>query len=181
VAITGASGAIYGIRLLQALRDKGVETHLVVTRSAETIICHETEISIDEIKRLATHCYDESDFNAPIASGSFKSSGMAIIPCSMKTLGGIASGFAYNLVMRAADVTLKERRTLVLVPRETPLNAIHLGNMLKLTRIGAIVLPPVPAFYNLPKSIDDIVDHTVGRVLDCFGIDHALYKRWGGK
>ena len=179
VAITGASGAVYGVRLLQVLRDKDVETHLIVTGSAETVIRQETETSVDEVKRLARYCYNENDFNAPIASGSYKSSGMVIIPCSMKTMGGLASGFAHNLVIRAADVTLKERRTLVLVPRETPLNAIHLENMLKLANIGAIILPPMPAFYGLPKSIDDIVNHTVGRVLDFLGVDHALYRRWG--
>jgi len=178
VAITGASGSIYGIRLLEVLKDKGVETHLIVSKTAEKVILHETDKPINYVKDLATFCYEEEDLTAPIASGSFEFDGMVVVPCSMKTLSGIASGFAINLIIRAADVTLKEQRTLILVPRETPFSVIHLSNMLKLAKIGAVILPPIPAFYNLPESIDDIINHTVGKILDVLKIKHQLYKRW---
>jgi len=179
VAITGASGSIYGIRLLEVLKEKGIEVHLIVTKNAEKIIFHETGKTINDVKSLASFCYGEEDLTALIASGSFEFDGMIVIPCSMKTLSGIASGFAFNLVIRAADVTLKEKRNLILVPRETPLNVIHLLNMLKLAKIGAVILPPIPSFYNCPKSVDDIINHTVGRILDILKIRHELYKKWG--
>jgi len=179
VSITGASGTVYGIRLLEVLREKSIGTDLVITETAKKILNRETRRLVEEIEGLATRCYDESDLEAPISSGTYKTLGMVVIPCSMKTLAGIASGFSYNLVIRAAEVTLKERRTLVLVPRETPLNIVHLRNMWYLARIGAVILPPMPAFYNRPKTLNDIIDYTVGRVLDCFSVDHDLYERWG--
>ena len=157
VAITGASGAMYGIRLLEVLKEKRVETDLVITKAAETIICYETDKSVEELKLLGTRCHNPGDFMAPIASGSCKFSGMVIIPCSMKTLGGIASGFAYNLVLRAADVALKERRKLILVPRETPLNVIHLKNMLKVALAGAIILPRCLHFIIHPKQLKTLL------------------------
>ncbi len=178
VSITGASGAVYGIRLLEVLKKKNIETHLVVTKTAERIIRCETKRSVSQVKRLANHCYDENNLGAPIASGSFRFSGMVIIPCSMKTLAGVASGFTNNLVLRAADVALKEHRMLILVPRETPLNVIHLRNMLRLAATGVTILPPMPAFYNSPKTVDDIVNHIVGKVLDQLLIEHELYERW---
>ena len=178
VAITGASGAIYGLRMLEVLAEKNFETHLVITKTAKNILRQETEKSVEEIESLASYHYDDNDLMAPIASGGFKTIGMIIAPCSMKTLAAISSGFSNNLVSRAADVTLKERRTLVLVPRETPFSAIHIRNMLRLANIGAIILPPIPAFYNSPKSINDLVDHTIGKILECYGVEHTLYRKW---
>jgi flavin prenyltransferase len=180
VAITGASGAIYGVRLLERLRDLPVETHLIATRWARVTIEHETGRSFAEVKQLADHVYAENDQAAAVSSGSFLTDGMVIAPCSTKTLAAIANGFAYNLVCRAADVVLKERRRLVLVVRETPLHATHLRNMLTLTEMGATVAPPVPAFYALPQSIDDIVDQTVERLLDQFDFQLDSPYRWGG-
>jgi 4-hydroxy-3-polyprenylbenzoate decarboxylase len=179
IGISGASGTVYGLRLLEILHKLRMETHLVMTKTAEEVIEIENGVAIGEIKRLATYCYDINDLTAPIASGDFQSEGMVIAPCSMKTLAGVANGYSQNLLLRAADVTLKERRRLVLVPRETPLNSIHLENMLKLARIGVTILPAMPAFYHKPKSIDDLVNHIVGKILDVFGIEHQLYKRWG--
>ncbi|HYF93998.1 MAG TPA: UbiX family flavin prenyltransferase [Symbiobacteriaceae bacterium] len=179
VGMTGATGAIYGIRLLEALKDLGVETHLIVSSWAEKTIAIETDYTVDEVKRLASRVHPLQNQAAPISSGSFATAGMAVIPCSMKSLAAIAHGFSDNLVHRAADVVLKERRKLVLVPRETPLHDIHLQNMLTLSRSGAVILPPMPAFYNRPASVDDIVNHTVARVLDQFGIENSLTKRWG--
>ncbi|HHY33996.1 MAG TPA: UbiX family flavin prenyltransferase [Firmicutes bacterium] len=176
--MTGASGAVYGIRMLEVLKEAGVETHLVVSKWAEETIKLETARTISEVRKLATHWYDESDLAAPISSGSLKSLGMVVVPCSVRTLSSIANGFSHNLIARAADVTLKERRRLVLVVRETPLSSIHLENMLRVTRAGAIVMPPNPAFYMKLASVDDLVDCFVGRVLDLFGVEHGLRCRW---
>lgn len=181
VGITGASGAIYGVRVLEALRDAGVETHLIITRWAEETIRVETGCRPEEVRALACHSYDEDDLAAPVSSGSFRTSGMVIAPCSMKTLSSIANGFSHNLVSRAADVTLKEGRRLVLAVRETPLSVIHLENMLKVARAGAVVMPPNPAFYSKPRSIDDIVDSFVARLLDVLSVEHNICRRtWGG-
>jgi len=180
VAITGASGIIYGKRLLEVLRDREVETHLVVTDAAEKVAKHELDATKADLEKLADHAYNADNLFAPIVSGSFKMDGMVIIPCSMKTLAGIAHGYSQNLVLRAADVTLKEKRRLILVPRETPLSAIHLRNMLELAKQGALIVPAIPAFYHEPKTIEDIIDFVVGKVLDCLGIEHQLFKRWPG-
>lgn len=179
MGISGTSGVIYGIRLLEELRKKKVETHLILTKACEQIIKEETNLSKDDVEALAAHHYDIDSFMAPIASGSFKTDGMVVTPCSMRTLSGIAHGYSENLLLRAADVTIKERRPLILVPRETPLSPIHLNNMLKLSRIGVTLLPAMPAFYHKPKSIDDIVNFIVGKVLDILEVDNSLYKRWG--
>ncbi|MFZ5646901.1 MAG: UbiX family flavin prenyltransferase [Bacillota bacterium] len=180
VAISGATGAIYGIRLLQALREcGGYEIHLVLSRWAERTIALETGFTVDEVRSLADIQHDLHDVGAAIASGSFRTLGMVVIPCSMKTLAGIAHGFSENLIIRAADVMIKERKKLILVPRETPLSIIHLENMLTVTRAGACLIPPMPAFYNHPASIDDIVNHLVGRVMDQLGIQHNMVRRWG--
>lgn len=178
VAITGASGAIYGKRLLEVLQNKSVETHLVISKAAEKVIKHELEIAGKDLEKLATHVHGVGDLNAPIVSGSFKTNGMVIIPCSMKTLAGISHGYSDNLILRAADVTLKEKRKLILVPRETPLSAIHLRNMLDLAKNGAIIVPAMPAYYHKPKSISSLTDYIVGKVLDLLEIEHTLYKRW---
>jgi 4-hydroxy-3-polyprenylbenzoate decarboxylase len=178
VAITGASGVIYGKRLLEVLQKKGVETELVISKAAEKVIEHELEISGKDLEKLATKVYDIDDLNAPIISGSFKTNGMIIIPCSMKTLAGISYGYSDNLILRAADVTLKEKRKLILVPRETPMSAIHLRNMLDLARNNVIIVPAMPAYYQKPKSISSLVDYIVGKVLDLLDINHTLYKRW---
>jgi len=178
IAITGASGVIYGKRLLEELHNKKVETHLVISQAAKEIIKLELESSEKNLEKLANHVHEIDDWSSPIVSGSFKTDGMVIVPCSMKTLAGIASGFAENVILRAADVTLKEQRKLILVPRETPLNIIHLRNMLDLAKQGAIIVPSMPAYYHKPKKIDDLVDFVVGRILDVLGIEHDLYKRW---
>jgi 4-hydroxy-3-polyprenylbenzoate decarboxylase len=180
VGISGASAAIYGIRLLEVLRETDVETHLVISSAAKKIILMETDFQVEEVEAMADHVYDIDDIGAAIASGSFKTDGMVIIPCSMKSLSAIANSYGANLLLRAADVTLKERRRLVVVVRETPLHRGHLQLMLRLTEMGAIIFPPLPAFYHRPKTVEDIVDHTVGRVLDLFGIEHALFERWSG-
>jgi 4-hydroxy-3-polyprenylbenzoate decarboxylase len=180
VAITGATGTPYGIRLLEVLRGGGVETHLIVSRWGARTLLHETRYSLDQVRRLATRWYSEDDQGAAPASGSFLTAGMVIAPCSMRTLSAIAHGQADNLVHRAADVVLKERRRLVLLVREAPLSAIHLENMLALSRMGAIVSPPVPAFYDRPRTIDDIVNHTVQRTLDLFDIHLDVAERWSG-
>jgi 4-hydroxy-3-polyprenylbenzoate decarboxylase len=180
VAITGSTGTIYGVRLLQLLRDTDVETHLVVSRWGARTLLQETPFSLAEVQKLATRAYPAADQGAAISSGSFITLGMAIVPCSMRTLAAIAHGQADNLVHRAADVVLKERRRLVLAAREAPLSEIHLENMLKLTRMGAIVSPTVPAFYDHPRTIDDLVNHTVGRLLDLFDIHLDVTERWSG-
>jgi 4-hydroxy-3-polyprenylbenzoate decarboxylase len=180
VGITGATGAVYGVRLLEALHGTGVETHLVMSRWGARTLLHELPLKLEEVRRLATHSYAEDDQGAAPSSGSMITEGMVIAPCSMRTLSAIAQGSAQNLVQRAADVTLKERRRLVLLVREAPLSEIHLENMLKLARMGAVILPPVPAFYDRPQSIDDIVNHTVQRALDLFGIHLDVPERWRG-
>jgi flavin prenyltransferase len=181
VGITGATGAIFGVRLLQALRAADVETHLVLSKWGMQTVEHETGITAPELNALASVVHGSGNMAATISSGSFRTEGMVVAPCTMKTLGAIAQGYGDNLVQRAADVVLKERRKLVLVARETPLSEIHLENMLKLSRMGVTILPPMPAFYNKPQSIDDIVDHIVARVLDQFDIDADFAKRWDGQ
>jgi 4-hydroxy-3-polyprenylbenzoate decarboxylase len=178
VGISGASGVIYGVRLLQVLKELPVETHLVMTRTAEVALAHETDWKVEDVRRLADVAFRIDDLAAAISSGSYRTIGMIVAPCSMRSLGEIANGITSNLLTRAADVVLKERRRLVLVARETPLHAIHLRNMTTLAEMGAIIAPPVPAFYNRPKTLDDIVDHTVGRVLDLFDLDTGTVKRW---
>ncbi len=180
VAMTGATGSVYGIRLLQALRGSDVETHLVISGWGARTLVHETPYSLEQVRAMATRAYSENDQGAALSSGSFLTAGMVIAPCSMRTLSAIAHGQAENLVHRAADVVLKERRRLVLLVREAPLSDIHLENMLKLSRMGAVVSPPVPAFYNHPQSIDDLVNHTVQRVLDLFEIHLDVAARWTG-
>jgi len=179
VGITGSTGVIYGIRLLEVLKEKNIETHLILTEWAQKCIAMETDYKIDQVKSLATIISDETNMAASVSSGTHKIDGMIVIPCSMKTLSGIANGYDETLVARAAGVTLKESRKLVLVTRETPLTAINLENMLKLARLGVVILPPVPGFYTKPKTIDELVTHTVGKCLDQFDIEHNLYKRWG--
>ena len=181
VGITGATGAPFGVRLLELLHDvAGVETHLVLSRWARSTIELEAPYTAREVARLADVSYGPGDQAAAISSGSFRTDGMIIAPCSMKTLAGIRTGYADNLLLRAADVVLKERRKLVLVPRETPLSEIHLDNMLVLVRMGAVMVPPMPAFYNHPASVADIVDHVAMRVLDQFGLNAAIVPRWAG-
>jgi 4-hydroxy-3-polyprenylbenzoate decarboxylase len=179
VGISGATGAIYGIRLLEVLSKSDVETHLVITEAAQKTILMETSLKVRDVKSLAKVSYDIKNLGADISSGSFLSEGMVIIPCSIKSLSGIANSFNENLLIRTADVTLKERRKLVLVVRETPLHLGHIELMLQASRMGAILLPPVPAFYFYPKTIDDLINHTIGKVLDLFGINHHLFNRWG--
>jgi 4-hydroxy-3-polyprenylbenzoate decarboxylase len=178
IGMTGASGAIYGIRLLEALQAAKVETHLILSKWAQATITIETTYSISAVKALATWTHPVDNQAAAIASGSFLTAGMAIVPCSMRTLAAIRAGLADNLLTRAADVAIKERRRLVLVPRETPLSEIHLENMLVLTRMGVVMLPPMPAFYLAPQSIEDLVQHTVARILDQFGIENQISPRW---
>jgi len=181
VGLTGATGTIYGVRLLERLRELDVETHLVISRWGARTLAHETPYSREHIESLATAVYAPGDMGAAISSGSFKTDGMIIAPCSAKTLAAIAHGFGDNLIHRAADVILKERRRLLLAVREAPLSDIHLENMLKLSRMGAVMLPPVPAFYNHPRTIDDVVDHTVARMLDVFGLEVRGAIRWAGE
>ena len=182
IGISGASGIIYGLRILEILKNlednKRPELHLVMSRSAEVTLAYETKMKTSEVHQLADIVHANKDISATIASGSFKTDGMIIAPCSMKTLAEIASGVTSNLLSRAADVTLKERRRLVCLTRETPLHSGHLKNMLALSEMGGIVAPPVPAFYTKPKTIDDIVEHTAGRVLELFDIEAGLVKRW---
>jgi 4-hydroxy-3-polyprenylbenzoate decarboxylase len=180
VAITGASGAIYGIRVLELLRELPVETHLIVSKWARVTIEQETPYALADVRALADVVYAEDDQAAAISSGSFKTRGMVVVPCSTKTLAAIATGFSHNLICRAADVTLKERRPLVLAVREAPLSAIHLRNMLTLAETGATILPPTPAFYTRPGSIDDVVEYTTVRLLDQLGLDVESASRWSG-
>ena len=180
VAITGASGTIYGIRLLEALSSIGVETHLIMSDSAKITMAMETTFTPSYVESLATEVHSAKNIGASIASGSFRTLGMVVAPCSVHTMSDIAWGSTSNLITRAADVVLKERRRLILLFRETPLHAGHIKTMAQVTENGAIVMPPVPALYTNPKSIDDIIDHTIGRVLDLFDLDNDLVKRWNG-
>jgi 4-hydroxy-3-polyprenylbenzoate decarboxylase len=182
VGISGASGALYGLRLLEALKDAGgIELYLTISQTGKKLLCDEIAAdALDRARQLADRYYETHELAAPIASGSFLTDGMIIAPCSAKTLAAVAHGLGDNLLSRAADVVLKERRRLVLLFRETPLHLTHIDNMAQVTRMGGIMLPPVPAFYHRPASIDDIVNQSIGKALDLFGIDHTLYQRWGG-
>lgn len=180
VGISGASGAIYGVRTLEALRQLGVETHLVLSRAAAQTIAYETGRTVDDVVALAHTVYETYDMGAAVSSGSFKTDGMIVAPCSIKTLSGIANSYNDNLLTRAADVSLKERRKLVLLVRETPLHLGHLRLMAAVTEMGGVILPPVPSFYHLPKTVDDIVNQSIGKAFDQFGLDAGLFKRWTG-
>ncbi len=179
IGITGSTGVIYGIRMLEVLKKLGVETHLVMSEWAEKCVGMETDYSLNDVKSLATTTSDDKNMAASVSSGTHKVDGMIVVPCTMKTLSSIANGYDDTLVSRAAGVTIKESRKLVLMARETPLSAIHLENMLKLARLGIVILPPVTEFYTKPKSIDDIINHGVGKCLDQFDIEHDMYVRWG--
>ena len=181
VGITGASGAVYGVRLLEVLRPAAIETHLVMSETAKRVALLETGRSAAQVEALADAAHSNDDLEAPIASGSFRTTGMVVVPCSIKSLSAIAHCYNETLLVRAADVTLKERRRLVLVVRETPLHLGHLRLMAAVTEYGAVVLPPIPGFYHEPQTVADLVDHTVGKILDQFGIEHGLYKRWEGR
>jgi len=179
IGITGSTGAIYGIRMLETLKKLNVETHLIMSEWGEKCISMETDYSVDDVKTFATTTSNEKNMASSVSSGTHKIDGMIVAPCSMKTLSAIANGYDDTLVARAAGVTIKESRKLILMVRETPLSAIHLENMLKLSRLGIVILPPVTEFYTKPKSIDDIINHGVGKCLDQFDIEHDLYPRWG--
>ncbi len=179
VGISGASGVRYGIRMLETLRDLPVESHLVLSKAAELTIAYETDLKVAEVTALADVAYPVGDLGAAVSSGSFQTLGMVVAPCSVRSMSEIASGVTSNLLTRAADVVLKERRSLVLMLRETPLHSGHLRSMLALSEMGAVIAPPVPGFYANPQSIDEMVDHTVGRVLDLFGLDSGKVRRWG--
>jgi len=178
--MTGATGMIFGVRLLQVLRDSDVETHLVMSKWAARTLVEETSFTVEQVQQLATQAYPVTDQGAAVSSGSFLTMGMVVVPCSMRTLAAIAHGLGDNLIHRAADVTIKERRRLVLAIRESPLSEIHLENMLKLSRMGVVISPPMPAFYNQPQSIDDIVKYTVARLLDQLDIHVDVHNRWLG-
>lgn len=180
VAFTGATGSILGIKALIALRRLNIETHLIISKWAESTLKYETDYTIANVRALADHVYNNNDMSAPIASGSYRVDGMIVVPCSMKTVAAINAGLCDTLIARAADVIVKERRKLLLVARECPLSGIHLQNMLSLTQNGVIIFPPVPAFYHRPSTIDDIVDHSVGRMLDLLGFDTQDFGRWEG-
>ncbi len=181
VGISGGSGAIYGVSLLKALKELNIETHLVVSTMGEYVTEHECGVNLEQLKSLATYYHDNKNFAAPIASGSFKVDKTIIVPCSMKTLSGIANGYSDSLLSRACDVAIKERRQLIIVPRETPLSPIHLENMLKLANMGITIFPPSPGFYNHPETIEDIVLNMTGRLLDMLEIDNDLVSRWKGQ
>lgn len=180
VAITGATGVIYGVEMLRALKDLGQESHLILSQSACMNLSIETDYSLDEVKSLADVVYNNKDVGAAVASGSFRTRGMIVAPCTIKTLSAVANSFTHNLIARAADVTLKERRTLVLMVRETPLHKGHLDLMSRAADCGAVILPPMPAFYHQPETIMDIVHQSIGKALDQLGIEHDLFKRWTG-
>ena len=179
VGISGASGVVMGVRMLELLRDAGVETHLVVSRGAQITLAHETSLKLRDVQSLAGTHYKQDDIAAAISSGSFRTDGMIVVPCSMRTLAEVATGTTSSLLTRAADVVLKERRRLLLMVRETPLHLGHLRNMTSVTEMGAIVYPPVPAFYSKPQTIEELIDHSLGRALDLFGITLPGLKRWG--
>jgi 4-hydroxy-3-polyprenylbenzoate decarboxylase len=179
VGISGASGIVYGIRMLEVLRTSGFETHLVMSKSAEVTLAYESKLKVADVKKLADVVYQNADIGAAVSSGSFKTAGMVIAPCSIRSASEIATGVTSTLLTRAADVVLKERRRLVLMVRESPLHTGHLRTLTHLSEIGAVIAPPVPGFYTDPKSVDDIVNHSVGRVLDMFEVDSGLVKRWG--
>jgi 4-hydroxy-3-polyprenylbenzoate decarboxylase len=178
IAITGASGILIAVKLLKILKEKDIETELIISEAAKDVISSETELKIIDIQQLATHNYDVNDLTAPPASGSHKIDAMIIIPCTMKTLAAIANGYSDNLITRAADVSIKENRKLILIVRESPLSPIHLQNMIKLAKLGVIIAPPVPSYYIKPKTVDELINHTVGRILDQIGIESEI-KRWG--
>ena len=178
IAITGASGISIAVKLLNYLKEKNIETELIISKAAELVLLSEANIRITDIQQLATTYYDVNDLTAPPASGSYKTDGMIIVPCSMKTLAAIASGYSDNLITRAADVTIKEKRKLILIVRESPLSPIHLENMLKLANLGVVIAPPIPSYYINPESVDELIDHTVGRILDQIGVESDI-KRWG--
>lgn len=179
VGMTGSSGIVYGIRMLEVLKRCNVDVHLIMTEWAKKCLALETDFDLSHVKSLANSYSEDSNMAASVSSGTHKTDGMIIIPCSMKTLSSIANGYEETLVARAAGVTIKESRKLVIVPRETPLTSIHLENMLKLARIGIVILPAMPGFYNKPKNVDDLINHVVGKCLDQFNIEHDLFKRWG--
>jgi flavin prenyltransferase len=181
IGMTGSTGAIFGIRLLEALKSSAIETHLIISKWAQRTIEHETPYKLEDVRALASVVHSQGDMGASISSGSFLTEGMVVAPCSVRTLAGIANGYGEHLVHRAADVVLKERRRLILLVRETPLSEVHLENMLKLSRMGVLIVPPVPAFYNHPQTVDDVVNHIVARVLDQLGIDAPFAKRWDGR
>lgn len=178
VGITGASGVIYGIKLLEELKKKNIETHLIISDIAEDIIEYETNYLVKDVKKIADFNYNENDLNAIINSGSFKFDATIIIPCSMKTLSAISNGYADNSITRVADVTLKERRTLIIVPRETPLRTVHLENMTNISREGGIILPAMPGFYHKPETIDDQINFILGKILDVLNINNNLFTKW---
>jgi 4-hydroxy-3-polyprenylbenzoate decarboxylase len=181
IGITGVSGVIYGIRLLEVLtKYKDVETHLVISEAGEQNMRYETSWKVEEVKSLADFCYDVRALGATLSSGSFKTEGMIVAPCSVKTMSALANSYTDNLLVRAGDVTLKETRKLILLLRETPLHLGHLRSMAKLAEMGAIIMPPVPAFYHRPRTIEDIIDHTIGKILDILGVEHDLFPRWSG-
>jgi 4-hydroxy-3-polyprenylbenzoate decarboxylase len=180
VGISGASGVAYGLMMLKVLSDLGYEGHAVISKGARQIFELETDAAVAEVEASAAYVYDEDDLGAPISSGSFITGGMVVVPCSIKTLSGIAHSYNANLLVRAADVCLKERRPLILVVRETPLHLGHLNLMSTAASHGAVILPPIPAFYHRPQNIDDIILHTIGKILDCLKIPHDLYRRWEG-
>ena len=180
IAITGASGAIYGIRLLEAIGETGIETHLILSDWAKKTIEMETDYGVDKVIGMASRYHENNDLGACVSSGSFQHDGMVVAPCSMKTLACISHGLELNLIARAAGVTMKEHRRLILMPRESPLTSIHLENMLILARMGVLIMPPIPAFHTLPDNLAQLIDATVGRVLDHLGVEHNLEKRWGG-
>lgn len=179
IGISGASGVIYGIKMLSLLQEKDFETHLIISESGRQNIEIETSYKADEVAGMANYTYDNKDVGAALASGSYLTEGMVVVPCTIKTLSGIANSYTNNLLVRAADVTLKEKRRLVLVVRETPLHVGHLRLMTRAAQMGAHILPPVPSFYHQPKTIDDIIHQTIGKIFDYLGIEHNLYKRWG--